>query len=121
MKYTVSTSLSAARELEQLQDTLFGYPSAGVHVGGGRHVPMPATWDGTGAVPPGWSSYLGATLKHPTLSQWATMLDDSIAAALADARGNRLTGPQKTTLAAANAAAVATLPAGWGGAAKAAR
>lgn len=42
-------------------DKALGYPRAGVHVGGGKHAAMPATWDGTGPTPPGWT-------KHATVS-----------------------------------------------------
>lgn len=34
-------------------------PEKGVHVGAGRHVQMPETWDGNGKVPAGWSGLAG--------------------------------------------------------------
>jgi hypothetical protein len=36
-------------------DKALGLPLPGKHVGGGLHVAMPATWDGSGATPPGWT------------------------------------------------------------------
>lgn len=44
-------------ELARILDKADGGPKLGVHVGGGVHVEMPATWDGTGEVPPGWTSH----------------------------------------------------------------
>jgi hypothetical protein len=46
-------------------DKALGFPRPGVHVGGGRHVPMPTTWDGQGACPPGWT----ATASAPVLDK----------------------------------------------------
>ena len=48
-----------------------GYPQKGAHVGGGAHVNMPATWDGTGNTPPGWT-------KQPTANWVNTALDSAI-------------------------------------------
>jgi hypothetical protein len=46
-------------------DKALGYPRKGLRVGGGRHVPMPETWDGTGECPPGWT----ATASAPVLDK----------------------------------------------------
>jgi hypothetical protein len=37
-----------------------GYPMRGVNRGGGRHVASPATWNGSGATPPGWTKSASA-------------------------------------------------------------
>jgi hypothetical protein len=42
-------------DIVSIVDKALEYPKRGVHVGGGHHVNMPATWDGTGATPPGWA------------------------------------------------------------------
>jgi hypothetical protein len=42
---------------------LIGPPTKGVRVGGGIHVPMPATWDGAGDVAIGWTGYQGEKLE----------------------------------------------------------
>jgi hypothetical protein len=116
MTLAISTTQPAAVELEQLEDKLLGYPAKGVHVGGGIHVPMPATWDGTGKPPMGWTSYRTSSIKHPTLSQWATPLDAKVSTALAGPDASKLTAAEKTKLAAADATAVTTLPEDWAGA-----
>lgn len=49
---------TAAREaIAAILDKAWQMPRRGVHHGRGPHVPMPETWDGTGPVPPGWSSH----------------------------------------------------------------
>jgi hypothetical protein len=116
MPLAISTTQPAAAELEQLEDKLLSYPAKGVPIGRGIHVPMPDTWDGNGKPPMGWTSYRTSSLKHPTLSQWATPLDEKVSTALAGTDASKLTAAEKTKLAAADAAAVATLPVDWVGA-----
>ncbi len=113
MTYRI-VALPAARAIEQLQDKLLGYPSAGVRVGSGIHVDMPATWNGTGSPPPGWTSYLGSSIAHPTLPQVAAILDPDAGTALGNGRAARLTGPERAALAADIAAGLEVLPPGWG-------
>ncbi len=114
MTYRVVASRAAARVIEQTQDKLLGYPSAGAHVGGGIHVEMPDTWDGVGKPPPGWSSYSESSVAHPTLPQFAAIIDPDAGAALGNGRAVRLTGPERAALAADIAAGVDALPPGWG-------
>jgi hypothetical protein len=116
MGAAISTSQPAAVELEQLEDKLLSLPAKGVHVGRGIHVPMPASWDGNGKPPMGWTSYRTSTIKHPTLSQWATPMDAKVSTALVGPDASKLTAAEKTKLAAADAAAVTTLPVDWVGA-----
>lgn len=114
MGFKVSTSQANAQALEQQLDKLLGLPLKGTHVGGGLHVDMPDTWNGSGKVPPGWSSYLGSSFKHPTLSQWATLLDPNLAAALLDSgKTSKLSGAELAALQAAASSATATLTSDW--------
>jgi hypothetical protein len=113
MPLAISTTQPAAVELEQLEDKLLSLPAKGVHVGRGIHVPMPASWDGNGKPPMGWTSYRTSTIKHPTLSQWATPMDAKVSTALAGPDASKLTAGEKTKLAAADAAAVVKLPDDW--------
>ncbi len=113
LNFSVQATAVASSGIEQLQDKLLGLPLKGTRVGGGIHVPMPDSWNGSGAVPPGWTSYLGSTRKHPTNSQWATPIDPAAAAALSDARASRLTAGERTTLQSAVTGATA-LSVDWG-------
>jgi len=63
-RYTLPHSANQAAAIVAALDTLDGYPRRGVHVGPGPHVPMPATWDGSGPTPPGWTRSHEAT-EHP--------------------------------------------------------
>lgn len=49
-----SLTLAQANELRAAFAKVAPAPEKGAHVGKGRHVPMPETWDGNGKVPPGW-------------------------------------------------------------------
>lgn len=51
-------TLEAARDIRLLRDRIVPR-TIGTHRGKGPHVNMPATWDGVGRVPPGWSGYMG--------------------------------------------------------------
>jgi hypothetical protein len=108
----VGTRLEA-EAVETIEDKLLGYPLAGVHVGGGRHVAMPATWDGSGSVPIGWTSYKGSSRQHPTLAQFATPLDPECPAAMGNGRRSRLSAAEQSKMSADLAAAVPTLPSDW--------
>lgn len=50
-------------------------PEKGTHIGGGRHVPMPESWDGTGKVPAGWSGLSGVTLNVEKNSYAVEVID----------------------------------------------
>lgn len=114
MSFTVQLTRAEAQVTEQNQDKLLGYPLRGTHVGGGRHVDMPASWDLTGPTPIGWSSYRGTSRQHPTLSQFATRMDPEAPAAMGNGRRTRLTAQEQTRMAADLAAAVPQLPVDWG-------
>lgn len=56
-------------------------PEKGVHIGAGRHVPMPETWDGSGKVPAGWSGLSGVYFddaKSAYIVETVDVLDDSM-------------------------------------------
>lgn len=58
MGHTYTGASRAERDIAGgLLDKANALPSRGAHIGGGRHVIMPETWDGVGKVPPGWTSY----------------------------------------------------------------
>jgi hypothetical protein len=109
----VTHTIGTKASVEAVQadvDTLMGYPSRGVHVGGGRHVDMPETFT-PGA--PGWTEHHAAVRKHPKKDEYATELGDDVAAALADPqRRKRLTADKLAALE-AKQAAVEELPADW--------
>ncbi len=54
-QYVITTSRSEAENLRRVCNVSRDMPLRGTRVGGGIHVPMPATWDGSGAVPLGWT------------------------------------------------------------------
>ena len=112
MSFAVQLTALLASGTEVVQDRLLGYPLRGTPVTGGIHGPIPETWDGNGAVPPGWSSYRGSSRKHPTLSQWATPVDPDATAAMANGRRARLTAQEQTKMA-ADLAAATDLTADW--------
>lgn len=113
MKFRVVASEVAAMAIEHRQDKLFGLPARGTQIGSGRPMAIQDSWDSSGAVPPGWGSYRGSRIQHPTLSQWAVPIDPETAAALANGRAQRLTAQERADMAADLAASVASLPGEW--------
>lgn len=113
MSYRVTANETAAQLIETRQDKLHLYPSRGLQVGGGYHAPTLATWNGSGPVPHGWSSYRGSRQQHPSQNQWAVPIDPETSAALGNGRAARLTAQEQAELAADVAAAVETLPSDW--------
>lgn len=82
-------------------DKALGFPKPGQHVGGGIHVPMPQTWDGQGATPPGWTKSVSAVWVA-SATDAAIPLSDTLAADLQGAPAQaRLTGQERATLATA--------------------
>lgn len=87
--------------LSAIVSKALAYPKPGAHVGGGIHVNMPATWDGQGATPIGWT-------KQPVANWVASPVDsavpisDALAAQLqAGPAQALLSGAEQATLAAA--------------------
>ena len=80
-----------------------------MHVGGGKHVDMPETWDGQGDVPPGWSSHKGGVLPHPDERETAFVLAVAPDVEPKVAASGKLDSSEKATLQAFIAAA-AELP-----------
>lgn len=83
-------------------DKAHALPVPGVHVGRGPHVDMPATWDGNGPVPIGWTSFQA----HRNGVDEIWLPEPETASKLA-----RLTGPERAALAQIRAAAHAHGPA----------
>lgn len=78
-----------------------GYPIVGTHVGGGLHVSMPATWDGQGACPPGWTKVAVSTWVA-SASSAALPISDAMATQLQSAPAlSRLTPGEQGQLTAA--------------------
>lgn len=115
MSDRVQGTRQLATETELNQDKLLGYPRAGTPAGQPAVIQVPAAWDGTGAPPPGWSTYKGSSRQHPTLVQFATPLDSEAPAAMANGRRTRLTAAEQTKMATDIAAAIPQLPGDWGG------
>lgn len=91
---------AAAREaIATILDKAHQLPRVGTHVGGGAHVNMPATWNGTGPVPVGWTSFQA----HRNAGVDAIWLPEPETAT----RLARLTPGEQAQLAAARAAAEA--------------
>lgn len=92
---------AACDEVVVLANKALGFPAKGRHVGGGRHVDMPDTWDGTGPTPPGWTKTVTAVyVSSPTDA--AVPVSDTLAAALQDAKAQaKLTGQERAALATA--------------------
>lgn len=72
---TYTGTLANCQALNALQNKLQGLPLPGVHVGGGVHVDMPKTWDGTGPTPPGWTAYGESSTKLVSVNSYTAELD----------------------------------------------
>jgi len=70
-------------------DTMHDLPRVGVHVGQEPHCAMPATWDGTGAVPVGWTSHWGGASATGVLVVDTPVVPDG------DQRLTKLTGLER--------------------------
>lgn len=91
-------------------DKLLGYPKKGTHIGGGIHVPMPDTWDGTGPTPPGWLK----TVADPITATDGTVylaITGSEAALSDPTQLNKLTGQERAALNKVNQAQLVDLKA----------
>lgn len=72
---TYTGTLANCQQLNVIQNKMQGLPLKGRHVGGGVHVPMPDTWDGTGATPPGWTAYGQSSMVQATVNSYVAELD----------------------------------------------
>jgi hypothetical protein len=92
---------AAMDALSAIIDKALVFPRVGTNVGGGIHVQMPATWDGQGETPPGWTKR-ATTVWVASATDAAVPLSDAMATELQRAGAQaRLTGPERATLAAA--------------------
>jgi hypothetical protein len=95
-----ATGTEAANDaLNDVVSKAMALPAAGTHIGGGRHVDMPQTWDGQGTPPPGWTKR--ATANYVINASTAALpLEDSLVTLLQGGQAqSRLTGPEIATLA----------------------
>jgi hypothetical protein len=109
MNIFVGTSLECDA-LAAIADKLLGYPTGNTswtHVGGGRHVEMPAK---PGA--PGWTKEHGAVRQHPTNPLLCAYPIDAALEAAAAGDTSKLSGTEKTTLT-TSIAAKQTLTSDW--------
>lgn len=72
---TYTGTLANCTTLNALQNKLQGLPLIGEHVGGGIHVDMPKTWDGTGPTPPGWTAYGQSSTRFVNALSYVAELD----------------------------------------------
>ncbi len=102
-----------AQGLEATNDALnaivnkaLGYPKIGTRLGGGIHVPMPPTWDGQGATPPGWTKQVVANYVASALDSALPLPDALVAQLQAGPAQALLSAAEQLTLATAIAARV---------------
>lgn len=77
-------------------DKALGYPKPGEQRGGGIHVPMPPTWDGTGPTPPGWTKNATAVWVA-SATDAALPLSDAVAAELQKPEAQARLAPAERT------------------------
>jgi hypothetical protein len=107
MTYAIGTR-QECDAVKATRDKLLGPAVPGVRCGGGIHAPMPATWNGEGEVPAGWTGYAGP-VEHPTTKgEWGVDTGGSeVTKALADpTTAAKLTLQEQTLLASKVATAV---------------
>lgn len=78
-----------------------GHPKVGTHVGGGVHVNMPATWNGSGPTPPGWTKQVVAVYVASASDTVLPLPDTLVSILQGGPAQSLLTGPEIATLAAA--------------------
>ena len=103
----------AGDSLVAIINKALGYPKRGSHIGGGVHVTMPASWDGSGATPPGWTKQATANWVAAALDA-AVPISDALATELQLPANLALlsAGEQTTLLAAISARANVDLETG---------
>jgi hypothetical protein len=110
---------AAGDALQLIVDKALAHPKVGSHVGSGRHVNMPPTWDGQGACPPGWTQHAVSVWTKDTLTAWVPITDAQVALLQAAPAQALLSGAEQVTLAAAITARVTVDPEALGGSPKA--
>lgn len=106
LQKAVQGTEAANDSLNAIVNKALAHPKVGSHIGGGAHVNMPPTWDGTGQTPPGWTKQAIANyVASPTTA--ALPISDALAAQLQAAPAQALlSAPEQATLAAAIAGRV---------------
>lgn len=84
--------------LQATIDKALGYPRAGVSIGTIRRLEIPATWDGTGPNPPGWT----LTASTP----WVNSATDAVLPIPDDLAAELQSAPAQAKLSVAERAAV---------------
>lgn len=87
--------------LNAIVDKALVYPKIGVHIGKGPHVPMPPSWDGQGALPPGWTRHIVANYVASAATSALPIPDDLAALLQGPPAQANLSGAEKGTLTAA--------------------
>jgi len=78
MSKAVQTTEANADALSAIVDKALGFPVIGTHIGGGRHVTMPPTWDGQGGTPPGWTKRANAIFVLSASDAWYELPDNAV-------------------------------------------
>lgn len=89
---------AASDALRAIINKALQFPRVGTHVGGGIHVTMPASWDGQGATPPGWTKHVASEYVVNASTAWVAIPDDTAALLSAPEAAGRLTGPELAAL-----------------------
>lgn len=87
--------------LNPIVSKAMGLPKVGTHIGGGTHVTMPSTWDGQGAIPPGWTKQAVAVYVASALDTALPLPDSLVSILQGGPAQSLLTAPEIATLAAA--------------------
>lgn len=98
MRAAIFTTRVAAITFRRRQDTLLGYPLRGIQANGIFSPRVPATYDGTGVAPYGWTRQYARPHRHAVRTEWAVLANGEVQAALGDARANRLTPAERTAV-----------------------
>ncbi len=110
LKVRDGLSTGDADTLAGMLDIVGLYPSKGID--SGQASGTVATWDGTGATPPGWTSH--ESIEHPTAGTYEVRMSALIVTAIGtDARRALLTSGELTTVDAHLAASSDTLDSAW--------
>jgi hypothetical protein len=81
-------------ELRVIFDTALDLPSRGTNIGGGMHVDAPATWDGTGDCPPGWTRTAAEAFDNGA-GAYAMQVPPGLVGKLDTAKNNPRLSPQQ--------------------------
>jgi hypothetical protein len=100
----VKTTEANADSLRAIIDQAYGYPSRPARTLGNTALPakVPATWDGTGATPPGWTKTQVDVFRASASDAWLQLGDTE----MARVAQSSVSGPNKASVASAGASAI---------------